>query len=105
MGFLVVCVLFEIFVYLFAVSPFGTTVLNTFDNRLKLFVFHLFIDNERVLKASFNFVQAQRPYLSRQILVYDCIMTALFGKLVYLNGNNAAKGENNIKYANSYPMK
>ena len=25
-------------------------------------------------------------------------------KLVYLNGNNAAKGENNIKYANSYPM-
>ena len=25
-------------------------------------------------------------------------------KLVYLNGNNAAKGENNIKYASSYPM-
>ena len=25
-------------------------------------------------------------------------------KLVYLNGNNAAKGENNIKYANSHPM-
>ena len=25
--------------------------------------------------------------------------------LVYLNGNNAAEGENNIKYANSYPMK
>ena len=25
-------------------------------------------------------------------------------KLVYLNGNNAAEGENNIKYANSYPM-
>ena len=24
--------------------------------------------------------------------------------LVYLNGNNAAEGENNIKYANSYPM-
>ena len=23
--------------------------------------------------------------------------------LVYLNGNNAAEGENNIKYANSYP--
>ena len=26
-------------------------------------------------------------------------------KLVYLNGNNAAEGENNNKYANSYPMK
>ena len=25
-------------------------------------------------------------------------------QLVYLNGNNAAEGENNIKYANSYPM-
>ena len=25
-------------------------------------------------------------------------------KYVYLNGNNAAKGENNIKYASSYPM-
>ena len=25
-------------------------------------------------------------------------------KLVYLNGNNAAEGENNFKYANSYPM-
>ena len=25
-------------------------------------------------------------------------------KLVYLNGNNAAEGENNIKNANSYPM-
>ena len=25
-------------------------------------------------------------------------------KLVYLNGNNAAEGESNIKYANSYPM-
>ena len=25
-------------------------------------------------------------------------------ELVYLNGNNAADGENNIKYASSYPM-
>ena len=25
-------------------------------------------------------------------------------RLVYLHGNNAAEGENNIKYANSYPM-
>ena len=25
-------------------------------------------------------------------------------KLEYLNGNNATEGENNIKYANSYPM-
>ena len=25
-------------------------------------------------------------------------------QLAYLNGNNAAEGENNIKYANSYPM-
>ena len=25
-------------------------------------------------------------------------------KLVYLYGNNAAEGENNIKYASSYPM-
>ena len=25
-------------------------------------------------------------------------------KLVYLNGNNAAEGENNMKYVNSYPM-
>ena len=25
-------------------------------------------------------------------------------KLVYLNGNNAAEGKNNNKYANSYPM-
>ena len=24
--------------------------------------------------------------------------------LVYLNGNNAAEGKNNLKYANSYPM-
>ena len=24
--------------------------------------------------------------------------------LVYLNGNNAAEGKNNNKYANSYPM-
>ena len=24
--------------------------------------------------------------------------------LIDLNGNNAAEGENNIKYANSYPM-
>ena len=24
--------------------------------------------------------------------------------LVYLNGNNAAEGENNINYASSYPM-
>ena len=38
-------------------------------------------------------------------------LTKGFGKkfnihiiLVYLNGNNAAEGENNIKYANSYPM-
>ena len=30
-----------------------------------------------------------------------CIRTEI---LVYLNGNNAAEGENNIKYANSYPM-
>ena len=28
----------------------------------------------------------------------------IFVKLVYLNGNNVAEGENNIKYANSYPM-
>ena len=25
-------------------------------------------------------------------------------KLIYLNGNNAAEGDNNIKYASSYPM-
>ena len=25
-------------------------------------------------------------------------------ELVYLNGNNAAEGENNVKYASSYPM-
>ena len=25
-------------------------------------------------------------------------------ELAYLNGNNAAEGENNIKYASSYPM-
>ena len=25
-------------------------------------------------------------------------------QLVYLNGNNAAEGENNVKYASSYPM-
>ena len=28
----------------------------------------------------------------------------IFVKLVYLNGNNVAEGENNIKYANSHPM-
>ena len=27
-----------------------------------------------------------------------------YTKLVYLNGNNAAEGGNNIKYAHSYPM-
>ena len=31
--------------------------------------------------------------------MYSCITPIL----VYLNGNNAAEGENNIKYANSYP--
>ena len=30
--------------------------------------------------------------------------TKAINRLVYLNGNNAAEGENNIKYANSYPM-
>ena len=30
--------------------------------------------------------------------------TAIYLQLVYLNGNNAAEGENNIKYGNSYPM-
>ena len=29
---------------------------------------------------------------------------AIDDKLVYLNGNNAAEGEDKIKYANSYPM-
>ena len=33
------------------------------------------------------------------------ILRVLQTKLVYLNGNNAAEGESNIKYANSYPMK
>ena len=28
----------------------------------------------------------------------------LYLKLVYLNGNNAAEGENNINFASSYPM-
>ena len=32
------------------------------------------------------------------------ISTTIKLKLVYLNGNNAAEGENNIKYANGYPM-
>ena len=32
LGFLIVCVLFEIFAYLFTVSPISTTVLDTFDN-------------------------------------------------------------------------
>ena len=31
-------------------------------------------------------------------------LSFIFLILVYLNGNNAAEGENNIKYANSYPM-
>ena len=42
-------------------------------------------DNVRVLKASVNFVQAQRSYLSRrtELRFFDCIM-ALFVKLVYI---------------------
>ena len=32
------------------------------------------------------------------------VSRCLFIRLVYLNGNNAAEGENNIKYANSYPV-
>ena len=32
------------------------------------------------------------------------LLTTIIIILVYLNGNNAAEGENNIKYANSYPM-
>ena len=39
----------------------------------------LFIDNESVLKASFNFLQAQRSYLFRQNLV---LLTALWPYLV-----------------------
>ena len=39
--------------------------------------------------------------LGKQILPASCFIILL---LVYLNGNNAAEGENNIKYANSYPM-
>ena len=31
-------------------------------------------------------------------------MNAYSYLLVYLNGNNAAEGENNVKYASSYPM-
>ena len=39
----------------------------------------LFIDNKRALKASFNFVQAQRPYLSRQNML---LLTVLWSYLV-----------------------
>ena len=37
-------------------------------------------------------------------LIHNKNNNDLIYKLVYLNGNNAAEGENNIKYANSYPM-
>ena len=39
-----------------------------------------------------------------QIIIRNNDWQAMINKLVYLNGNNAAEGENNIKYANSYPM-
>ena len=34
----------------------------------------------------------------------EIISTRTTVKLVYLYGNNAAEGVNNIKYANSYPV-
>ena len=37
-------------------------------------------------------------------LIHNKNNNDLIYKLVYLNGNNAAEGESNIKYANSYPM-
>ena len=57
-------------------------------------------------------IQPQKLLTATDKGVYACIIRATVGHvltnykiiLVYLNGNNAAEGENNIKYANSYPM-
>ena len=49
-------------------------------------------------KVCFDHISIE-SLLSKSLLSLIIIAT-----LVYLNGNNAAEGENNIKYANSYPM-
>ena len=46
-----------------------------------------------------------RQYKARSDwLIATELLGIIYYLLVYLNGNNAAEGENNIKYANSYPM-
>ena len=47
-----------------------------------------------VTKTPHEYIQVTQEYIQE---TYEYI-------LVYLNGNNAAEGENNIKYANSYPL-
>ena len=61
----------------------------------------LLIDNT-ARKVPIAMIDADTPYLKGQVEAQR-LPDAVY-ELVYLNGNNAAEGENNIKYANSYPM-
>ena len=54
-------------------------------------------------QPSLIFSTSKRTGRTRALHTQVCSLD-LFVVLVYLNSNNAAEGENNIKYANSYPM-
>ena len=57
-------------------------------------------------QTSHSFLTVEKKHLVTYVLTQKkCKLKGIITiKLVYLNGNNAAEGENNIKYANSYPM-
>ena len=61
----------------------------------------LLIDNT-ARKVPIAKIDIDTPYLKGQVEAQR-LPDAVY-KLVHLNGNNAAEGENNIKYANSYHM-
>ena len=53
------------------------------------------------------YIIENQNYINVNVFCYEnstVFPIRISSKLVYLNGNNAAEGENNIKYANSYPM-
>ena len=68
----------------------------------------------RTLLHYLHFIQVTSPFIIYSHLsfrhVESCSMAGHMSHiqepsiLVYLNGNNAAEGENNIKYANIYPI-
>ena len=43
-------------------------------------------------------------FLSHPKMLILLLVVLVIDLLVYLNGNNTTEGENNIKYASSYPM-